>query len=89
MTDSGRTTYGLPHPAHAASPWNFFAHLDSWVETRLTEFMQFMTRCLCRASRGYLCPPDMTSVMYPDDPGSQAVQDSVTQSDSRKTECCQ
>ena len=62
MTDIGRTTHELPVTALPRASWgrkfdNMFDHL-----------IDALTRWLCRASRGYLCPPDMTSVMYPDEP---------------------
>ena len=71
MTDIGRTTPGVHSAALPRVSWGrkFDALLD--------RFIDFMTRILCRASRGYLCPPDMTSVMYPDEPAN-----------SRTKECC-
>jgi hypothetical protein len=71
MTGIGRTTQGMHGAAYPQVSWGrrFDAQFDRFIE--------FMTRVLCRASRGYLCPPDMTDVMYPDEPSS-----------SRSKECC-
>lgn len=30
--------------------------------------LRSLTSWMCRASRGYLCPPDMHKIMYPDEP---------------------
>jgi hypothetical protein len=61
MTDIGRTTDRVPVAALPSASWGrkFDALIDASIDA--------MTRWLCRASRGYLCPPDMTSIMYPDD----------------------
>jgi hypothetical protein len=77
MTDIGRSTHRLP--AAALSP----ASLGRRFDDSLDALIEALTRWLCRASRGYLCPPDMTSVMYPDEPGTV---DSRT--NSRSKECC-
>ncbi len=91
MTDIGSTIpdptrRGLSHAAFSSNPISsnprgrglfarLFAYLDGLADTAI----DFMTRCLCRASRGYLCPPDMTSVMYPDEDGPPK---------TGKKECC-
>jgi hypothetical protein len=69
MTDIGRTTDGLPAATLSPASWGtrFDAMLDAVVDA--------LTRWLCRASRGYLCPPDMTSVMYPDEPANPRVKE--------------
>lgn len=83
MTVIGRTTQKLPVAAIPRVSWwrKFDALLDSMIEA--------LTRCLCRASRGYLCPPDMTSVMYPDDAGlDDAGLEAQRPPNSRSKECC-
>ena len=57
----GRPAAAIPHVAIPRVSWG--SRFDSLVD----DFIDFMTRILCRASRGYLCPPDMTQVMYPDE----------------------
>jgi len=61
MTDIGSTTHRLS--AASSSPASWGRKFDALFD----RFIDFMTGILCRASRGYLCPPDMTSVMYPDE----------------------
>jgi len=56
-----RSTHPLPNPASQPADWG--QKLDYLIESSFNTLM----RWLCRASRGYLCPPDMTSVMYPED----------------------
>jgi hypothetical protein len=73
MTDIGSTTHKLS--AAPSSPASWGRKFDALLD----QFIDFMTRILCRASRGYLCPPDMTSVMYPDEPRPL---------NSRTKECC-
>ncbi len=58
MTDIGRMPQG---PAAAVAPVSWGARFDAAVYAIFDGLM----KALCRASRGYLCPPDMTSVMYP------------------------
>ncbi len=78
------TDIGSSHPMHPIHPLNqslppsltgslpiaatprpsLGDRLDGWFDSIVDALM----RCLCRASRGYLCPPDMTQVMYPDEP---------------------
>jgi hypothetical protein len=43
-----------------------------------------LTGWLCRASRGYLCPPDMHHIMFPDEPGAAH----LASSNSPLKECC-
>jgi len=73
MTDIGRMRHDAvaANSSHVSWGVKFDAFLDSFVAT--------MTSWLCRASRGYLCPPDMTEIMYPDE---------SRQSNSRAKECC-
>ena len=86
MTVIGRTTFEpvattQTSSTSAARPWGV------GLDTLLEKFWDGLMRSLCRASRGYLCPPDMTSVMYPDDPvriGSGNESQTVT----RATGCC-
>ena len=77
MTGIGSRTHGV---SSALSP---STSLGDWIEAQIDSFLNFMTRVLCRASRGWLCPPDMTSVMYPDD----AAGAGETQEGRRKG-CC-
>ena len=69
MTVIGSNLRGLHSAATTQEPnmsgWERF---NTRLNTLLDDFLSFMTSILCRASRGYLCPPDMTSVMYPDEP---------------------
>ncbi len=61
MTGIGSRTHGLSSTHFSPSS------LGVWFDAQIDSFLSFMTRVLCRASRGWLCPPDMTSVMYPED----------------------
>ena len=83
MTVIGSNIDGLHAAATSREPslswWERFnARLDAGLEN----FFSFMTSVLCRASRGYLCPPDMTSVMYPDYP------DDAQPTKAAKGRCC-
>lgn len=78
MTGIGSSTPGLP--TVAASP----SSLGGWLDVQLDTFLSFLTRILCRASRGYLCPPDMTQVMYPD----EASPEDAPASAAQKKGCC-
>ncbi len=64
----------------------------SWgqkFDALLQRFFDGLMSCLCRASRGYLCPPDMPSLMYPDDPkASETRMDNARVPGSRVKECC-
>jgi hypothetical protein len=63
----------------AFHPTSWWHRVDAWIDAFLNATIDTLTRWLCRASRGYLCPPDMTSVMYPEE--SRAM-------DARRRECC-
>jgi hypothetical protein len=79
MTEIGSNPMGHgPAGALPRASWGqrFDALFDSLVD--------FLTKVLCRASRGYLCPPDMTSVMYPDEPRPL----NPPMSNARVKECC-
>lgn len=78
MTDIGRTTDTL---STASAPRLSLAHR---FDNLLDGIGDWLVRCLCRASRGYLCPPDMTSVMYPDEPSPAGSRPAV----ARPKECC-
>jgi hypothetical protein len=70
MTVIGSNMDGLHSTASSHEPsLSWWERFNTRLNTLLDNFVSFMTSILCRASRGYLCPPDMTSVMYPDDPG--------------------
>jgi hypothetical protein len=73
MTDIGRMQHGPV--AGRVSPVSWWDRFNA----ALDEFFDFLMKCLCRASRGYLCPPDMTQIMYPDEPRP---------SNSLVKECC-
>ena len=77
-----RTAHRLDHSGHPALPpiqWGrrVDAVLDFFFET----IPRFLTRCLCRASRGYLCPPDMPQVMYPDELMAEKTAESTRSAD--------
>jgi len=82
MTDIGGNNsnhpiaHGLLGAASARVSWE--RRIDAWFDG----VIQALTGWLCRASRGYLCPPDMTSVMYPDETPTGSG------SNSRSKECC-
>ena len=86
MTDIGssnRIGQGLPLASSSptsspVSPVSLGQKFDALFDS----LIDFMTKILCRASRGYLCPPDMTSVMYPDEPST------LNPPNSRSKECC-
>ncbi len=68
MAVSSRTAQRVGHPDHPAfSPIQWGQRADAVLDFFFETIPRFLTRCLCRASRGYLCPPDMTQVMYPDE----------------------
>lgn len=81
MTVIGGSTHGMQVPTASSVPSSvsWLSRVNAYVDTSLDNFASFLLRCLCRASRGYLCPPDMTSIMYPDE-----AQPPV----SRFRECC-
>jgi hypothetical protein len=71
MTVIGSSTHR--HSATTFTPASWGRKFDTFLDNLINS----LTGWLCRASRGYLCPPDMTSVMYPDEPAN-----------SRTKECC-
>ena len=84
MTDIGSSNrVGQGLPLASSSPAPVPVSLGQKFDALFDSLIDFLTKVLCRASRGYLCPPDMTSVMYPDEPGTV---DSRT--NSRSKECC-
>ena len=69
MTVIGSNMHGLGSAGASREPaLSWWDRFNIRLNTLLDHFLSFMTSILCRASRGYLCPPDMTSVMYPDEP---------------------
>ena len=62
MAVVGRTAQDFPAPAVPRLSWG--QRFDRMIDA----FFVSLTGWLCRASRGYLCPPDMPSLMYPDEP---------------------
>ncbi len=83
MTDIGssnRIGHGLP--LASSSPTPAPVSLGQKFDALFDSLIDFLTKVLCRASRGYLCPPDMTSVMYPDEPRT------LNPPNSRSKECC-
>jgi len=78
---SGRIVSGMSAPAIPPQSWG--QKFDAFFQSVFDGLMS----CLCRASRGYLCPPDMPSLMYPDEPPLPGTRPP----DSRHTrikECC-
>jgi hypothetical protein len=68
MTEIGSSNpigHGLPVAAVPHLSW--WRRFNAWIDSSIDALIETLTRHLCRASRGYLCPPDMTSVMYPTD----------------------
>jgi hypothetical protein len=68
MTEIGSSNpigHGLP--AAAMPPLSRWRRFGALIDSSMDALVDALTRHLCRASRGYLCPPDMTSVMYPSD----------------------
>lgn len=72
MTDIGSSNqigHGVPLASSSPAPSTVSpASLGQKFDALFDSLIDFLTKILCRASRGYLCPPDMTSVMYPDEP---------------------
>jgi hypothetical protein len=71
MTDIGSSnpmhpTHPLSQSLPSANPTRI--PLGQRLDASFDAAIDWLMRCLCRASRGYLCPPDMTQVMYPDEP---------------------
>lgn len=70
MTDIGRTNPVVPGPiGHGVSTATL--RTPSWGQKFDAFFIasfNTLTGWLCRASRGYLCPPDMHQIMFPDEP---------------------
>jgi hypothetical protein len=61
------TTEDLILPAHPVAPPTPLARdRDGGIFSLI---LRSLTSWMCRASRGYLCPPDMHRIMYPDEPG--------------------
>ena len=50
-----------PVSASVSSSWG--RKIDDFFD----QVVDGLMKCLCRASRGYLCPPDMHRVMFPDE----------------------
>jgi hypothetical protein len=68
MTEIGSSKligHGLP--VAASRPLSWWRRFGALIDSSMDALIDALTRHLCRASRGYLCPPDMTSVMYPPD----------------------
>jgi hypothetical protein len=82
MAVIGRSAHTLPASGASFASWShrFNAQLDALTDT----FFNALMGWLCRASRGYLCPPDMPSVMYPESSNSP----DTPLSGSRTKECC-
>ena len=82
MTGIGSSTPGLA--TVAASRPSLGGWLGTKFDRQIESFLSFLTSVLCRASRGYLCPPDMTQVMYPD----EALPEHARASAVQKRGCC-
>ena len=88
MTDIGssnRIGQGLPLASSSptSSPVSPVS-LGQKFDALYVSMIDFLTKVLCRASRGYLCPPDMTHVMYPDETRPSHYRPSYSPS----KECC-
>ena len=84
MTDIGSSNRMGPGLPSASSPTSSLSSLGQKFDAHFDSLVDFLTKVLCRASRGYLCPPDMTSVMYPDEPRPL----NPPLSNARIKECC-
>jgi hypothetical protein len=79
---SNRTGHGVP--VASSAPTSAPVSLGQRFDALFDNLIDFMTKVLCRASRGYLCPPDMTHVMYPDETRPPNFRPSYSPS----KECC-
>jgi hypothetical protein len=59
-----------PAPFVPAPGW--FQRFNDGLDRMALAAFNALMGWLCRASRGYLCPPDMPSIMYPEDRTSDA-----------------
>jgi hypothetical protein len=69
MAVLSRTTHDLHAsalPAHGSFR-NWVQRFNDGFDRVLSRVFDALVGWLCRASRGYLCPPDMPSIMYPED----------------------
>ena len=65
MAVLSRTTVDAPASTLSAPGW--FQRLNDTLDSMLLLAFNSLMGWLCRASRGYLCPPDMPSIMYPEE----------------------
>ena len=85
MTDIGSSNrIGHELPLATSSPTSSSVSLGQKFDALYESLIDFLTKILCRASRGYLCPPDMTQVMYPDETRPSHYRPSYSPS----KECC-
>ncbi len=59
------TVHDRPASTLPANGW--FQRFNDGIDAMLLVAFNNLMGWLCRASRGYLCPPDMPNLMYPED----------------------
>jgi hypothetical protein len=82
MAVIGRTAHSIPATVRPRVSWG------KKFDKAFDAFFVALTGWLCRASRGYLCPPDMPSIMYPDEPGDSYAGGPNSRASSQIRECC-
>jgi hypothetical protein len=86
MAVLSRPAHDLPADARNAPTW--WQRLNERLDVMQSIAFNSLMSWLCRASRGYLCPPDMPSIMYPEDSRTDARPLESAQPVSSVKRCC-